>query len=77
MASRRITCPNCHESELDAKRYDSMMVLKSDLALFTLRCPSCGARVSTIQSIPLSLRGQVAEAAAKVHAGMLKDTHAE
>ena len=77
MTGRRITCPNCRESELDTKRYDSMMVLKSDLALFTLRCPACGARVSTIQSIPLSLRGQVAEAAAKVHAGMLKDTHAE
>ena len=77
MTARQITCPTCHESMLDVKRYDSMMVLKSDLALFALRCPACGARVSTIQSIPLSLRGQVADAAAKVHAGMLKDSHAE
>ncbi|WP_160212884.1 UDP-N-acetylmuramoylalanyl-D-glutamate--2,6-diaminopimelate ligase [Adlercreutzia aquisgranensis] len=77
MANRRISCPSCRESTLDVTRYDSMMVLKSDVALFSLHCPACGARVSAIQSIPFSLRGQVAEAAAKVHAGMLKDSHAE
>lgn len=77
MTNCRIACPTCRESTLDVTRFDSLMALKSDVALFSLRCPACGAKVSTIQSIPLSLRGQVAEAAAKVHAGMLKDSHAE
>ena len=73
MAARQISCPSCRESALDVQRFEKMMVLRDDLAMFGLCCPACGARVSTIQAIPLSLRGQVAEAAAKVHAGMLKD----
>lgn len=51
--------------------YDSMMVLSQKLALFTLRCPSCGSRVSTVQPIPAELREVVQFAAIEVNAGGL------
>ena len=37
--SQTITCPACGASDLDVCCYDSMMVVRADLAMFTLRCP--------------------------------------
>ena len=51
--------------------YDTMLVVRADLALFTLACPSCGAKVSTLQRIPLQLREEVRFAAIEVDAGMM------
>ncbi len=49
------------------------MVVRADLALFTVRCPHCDAAVSSIQPIPLQLREEVRFAAIEVGAGMGRD----
>ena len=51
-----------------------MMVISQDYALFTVRCPHCGARVSGLRAIPDGLREEVVLAAAEVGAGMGRDT---
>lgn len=66
----RVTCPGCGKTDLDVCDYESMMVVRADLAMFTLRCPSCGAQVSSMQPIPLQLREEVRYAAIEVGAGM-------
>ncbi len=68
--SRSMTCPACGATDLDVCRYEAMMVVRADLALFTLRCPHCGSTVSDIQAIPLQLREEVRFAAIEVGAGM-------
>lgn len=68
-----IICPVCGAADFDACHYDSMMVLRDDLAMFTLRCPSCGATVSSMQAIPLQLREEVRFAAIEIGAGMGRD----
>lgn len=57
-------------AELDLATYQSMMVLRSNLAFFTLRCPLCGVRISTVAPIPATLRAEVSLAAQEVGAGM-------
>jgi hypothetical protein len=47
-----------------------MIVLTCDLALFTLRCTHCDARVSSLCSIPPELREEVQFAAIEIGAGM-------
>lgn len=68
--SQGLNCPTCKASDLDVCCYDSMMVLRKDLALFTMRCPHCGTVVSGVQTIPLQLREEVRFAALEVGAGM-------
>ena len=34
--------------QVDVRAYDSLMALRSDLALFTLTCPHCAARISAL-----------------------------
>ena len=63
-------CPACGEGGLDVASYDSMMVLRPDLALFSLTCPRCGAKVSSLQPIPAALRDEVRFAAIELGAGM-------
>lgn len=65
-----MTCPACNASDLDVCRYEAMLVVRADLALFTVRCPHCGAMVSAVQTIPLQLRDEVRFAAIEVGAGM-------
>lgn len=67
---RGVTCPACGANSLDVCAYDAMMVLRADIALFTLRCPHCDAIVSSVQPIPLQLREEVRFAAIEVGAGM-------
>jgi hypothetical protein len=47
-----------------------MIVIARDCALFTMRCPSCGSRVTSIQAIPAELHQTVLDAARSVGAGM-------
>lgn len=68
--SQTVVCPACGASDLDVCRYDSMMVVRADLAMFTLRCPACGAKVSSMQTIPSQLYEEVRFAAIEVGAGM-------
>ena len=49
-----------------------MMVLRQDAALFTLKCPTCGATVSTLQSIPRELIEEVQSIAVELGAGMCR-----
>ena len=71
--SRSMICPACKATDLDLCRYEAMMVVRADLALFTLRCPHCGNMVSDIRPIPLQLRDEVRFAAIEVGAGMGRD----
>lgn len=68
--SHLLTCPSCGARDLDLHAYDSMMVLRADTALFTLYCPHCAAKVSSLHPIPLSMREEVRFAAIEVGARM-------
>ena len=63
-------CPNCACSDLDPLSYESMIVVTAYHALFTMRCPQCGARVSGLRPIPDELHDEVQFAAIEVGAGM-------
>lgn len=63
-----LACPSCSAAQLDVRSSDSIMALKADLALFSLRCPTCGTRISSIQPIPESLRAELHAAAVEVGA---------
>jgi uncharacterized Zn finger protein len=65
-----VKCPSCGTTDFDLLQYESMMVLSSQLALFTLRCPRCGTVVSSVCAIPDALREDIALAALEVGAGM-------
>ena len=74
MVATRLTCPSCGAKDLDIHGYDSMMVLRKDTALFTVRCPHCAAVVSSVQAIPRELDNVVRLAAAELGAGMGRDS---
>ena len=60
----------CGADDLDVRAYDSLMALRADLALFTLTCPHCAARISALLTIPPELREEVVFAAIELGAGM-------
>lgn len=66
----KVVCPACGADDLDVRAYDSLMALRSDLALFTLTCPHCAARISALLTIPPELREEVVFAAIELGAGM-------
>lgn len=68
--AQTVSCPACGAADLDVCQYNSMMVLRADTAMFSLTCPVCGAKVSSLQPIPLQLREEVRFAALEVDAGM-------
>lgn len=68
--ARAISCPACGCTDLDVCSYSSMMVVRRDLALFKIECPSCHTIVSALQPIPPRLREEVRFAAIEVGAGM-------
>lgn len=74
MVATRLTCPSCGAKDLDIRRYDSMMVLRKDTALFALHCPHCSTVVSSVQAIPQELNDEVRFAAAQLGAGMGRDS---
>lgn len=65
-----VACPSCGKSGMRITNYISLMVVRKDLGLFTLECPSCAAKVSTIHPIPKNLLDEVQAAAKEVGAGM-------
>ena len=69
-----VKCPECGSTDFDLRDYESMMVLCSSLALFNLRCPHCGAEVSSVCTIPSELRDDIDFAALKMGAGMGHET---
>ena len=66
----KVTCPACGADDVDVRSYESLMALRSDLALFTLTCPHCAARISALLTIPPELREEVVFAAIELGAGM-------
>ena len=66
----KVTCPACGVDDVDVRSYESLMALRSDLALFTLTCPHCAARISALLTIPPELREEVVFAAIELGAGM-------
>ncbi len=70
MMRRAVTCPACGAADLDVRTYDSMMVLRADLALFSLTCPHCATRLSSLSPIPPELREEIMFAAIELGAGM-------
>lgn len=71
--TRQLICPACNAKGLNLCDYESMMVLRHDLALFTVKCPSCGSNVSSLQVIPDQLRDEIDFAAIAVGAGMCRE----
>lgn len=69
-----IVCPDCGLGVMSLVDYDSLMVLKEGLGLFTFQCPNCDQKVSSIQPIPAILNEEVWNAAQQVHAGMSRNT---
>ena len=74
MDAPTLECPQCGHGGFDVNDYESMIVITTDYALFTLRCPNCGQRVSGLRAIPDSLREEVQFAAIEVGAGMGRST---
>lgn len=68
--AQTLTCPACGFRSLDLNDYESMIVLRADLALFSLRCNRCASKISSIQPIPATLREEVRFAAIEIGAGM-------
>lgn len=69
----RLQCPNCAATGFRLEDYESMIVIALDYAMFTLSCPQCGARVSSVCEIPESLHDEIQFAAIEVGAGMGRD----
>ncbi len=67
-----MVCPGCGMRDLNLLNYNSLMMLRSDLGLFTITCPNCGSKVSSIQPIPQELRPEIEAVAAEIGAGMGK-----
>lgn len=65
-----ISCPQCRAEGLDVHEYESMIVITESHALYTLRCPVCGARISSVRPIPQDMIDEVNYAAIEVGAGM-------
>lgn len=59
---------------MDVCQYESMMVLREDTAFFTMTCPHCLAKVSSVNAIPLQLREEIRSLAIEIGAGMGRDS---
>ncbi len=65
-----LRCPGCQDATLSFLDYDSLMVLRHDLALFTLTCPHCQSKVTALHGIPRALKEEIRFAAIEIGAGM-------
>ncbi len=68
-----LICPSCGARDLNLLDYASLLVLKPHVGLFTIQCPSCQAKVTSIQAIPQELDGTIDQAAQMLDAGMGRD----
>lgn len=65
-----MVCPHCGMRDLNLLNYSGLMVIRPDLGLFTIDCPNCNEKVSSIQPIPDELMREVVEVADEIGAGM-------
>lgn len=68
--SHMLTCPSCGMRDLNLLNFDTLMVIKQGIGMFTIECPTCSERVSSIQPIPIDLFGEVEAAAVEMGCGM-------
>lgn len=67
-----LICPNCGKRDLNLLNYSALMAVRDDLGLFTLTCPNCNEKVSSIQPIPEELMPELQEVADALGCGMGK-----
>ena len=65
-----MVCPTCGRMDLNLLNYSGLMMIRSDLGLFTMDCPNCSAKVSSVQPIPAELKEEVRQIADSIGAGM-------
>lgn len=65
-----MNCPNCGMRNLNLLNYSGLMVIRPDLGLFTIDCPNCNEKLSSIQPIPEILHEEVIQIADSIGAGM-------
>ena len=63
----------CGKATLDLTKYQSMMVVSANKALFHMECPQCGSHSASLFSIPVPLLETVRSAAVELGAGMGRD----
>ncbi len=66
----RLECPHCGSATIDLHDYESMIVITTEYALFSVHCPVCGNRISCVRPIPEDMHDEVLYAAIEVGAGM-------
>jgi hypothetical protein len=69
-----VKCPVCGADDFDLARYESMMVLSEGFAIFTLPCPHCATKVSSVCAIPHTLQSQIETVANQLNCGMGRET---
>ena len=65
-----LNCPGCGAPSIDVHNYDACMVLRRDVALFSVHCPQCGIKVSSMQPIPKDMLEDIRFAAIELGAKM-------
>ena len=68
-----LDCPSCGMHDLNLLNYSALMVIRNGLGLFTLTCPNCSNKISSIQPIPPELSEEVEQVAREIGAGMGND----
>lgn len=63
-------CPHCAGSRLNMLDFESLMVLRPDLGMFTIKCPSCLQKTSMLRPIPQCMSAEIEKAAEETGAGM-------
>lgn len=64
-----LVCPNCGIRDLNLLNYNSLMVLRRDLGLFSLICQNCSAKITSVREIPKELVPEIEIAAKEIGAG--------
>lgn len=65
-----LDCPTCGMRDLNLLNYSALMVIRRGLGLFTMTCPNCSQKVSSIQPIPEELNDEIRAVSAEIGAGM-------
>ena len=65
-----MVCPNCGMRDLNLLNYSGLMLIRKDLGLFTMDCPNCNEKVSSVQALPKELEEEVRSVALELGAGM-------
>lgn len=59
--------------DLNLLNYNGLIVIRPNVGFFTLICPNCNARFSSIQPLPEEIIAEVNEVANEIDAGMCRN----